>query len=174
MGDATSHRLRVRVACGTVPSIWGDYAMTQRIYNPHENEWDICTNLDPDAKPEDWDDDDDDYYFPHAPSTPRPASSSLQQPTTPSLLVHSLATLTPSRAPPSSVHPHSPTSQPSPAPYLMPSAPSLQSVRKWHNEHAEIYNEPSAASSLVIPDDLEDKIYYRYGFVDSGLPTELQ
>ena len=188
--DATSHRLRIRVTRGTVPSIWNDYAMTQRIYNPHENEWDICTDLDPDAKPEDWDDDDDDFYFPHAPS-PRPASPSSQQPTTPptssqqtssssqqptttSLLVHSLATLTPSRAPPSSVHPHSPMSQPSPAPYLTASAPSSQSVRQWHNEHAEIYNEPSAASSLVIQDDLEDKIYYRYGFVDSGLPTELQ
>ncbi|KIM88424.1 hypothetical protein PILCRDRAFT_3420 [Piloderma croceum F 1598] len=109
--DTTSYRLHIRVACGTVPSIWGDYAMTQRIYNPHENEWDICTELDPDAKPEDWDDNDDDYYFPHAPSTPQPASPSSQQPTTPltssqqtlsssqqptttSLLVHSLTTLT--------------------------------------------------------------------------------
>ena len=72
------------------------------------------------------------------------------------------------------MHPHSSTSRPLPAPYLMPSAPSLQSTRQWHNEHAEIYNEPSIASSLVIQDDLEDKIYYRYGFVDSGLPTELQ
>lgn len=175
--DVTGHRLRIRVARGTVPSIWGDYAMTQRRYNPHENEWDICTDLDPDAKPEDWDDDDDDddYYFPHAPSTPRPASPSSQQPPTPSPLVNSLATLTPSqRAPPPSVHPLSPTSHPSPSSYLTPSAPSSQSVRQWHNEHAEIYNEPSAASSLVVQDDLEDKLYYRYGFVDSGLPIESQ
>ena len=46
--------------------------------------------------------------------------------------------------------------------------------REHTHKHAKIYNEPSIASSLVIQDDLEDKIYYCYGFVDLGLPTELQ
>lgn len=41
-----------------VESIWGDYANSQKRYDSARDEWDLCTELDPKAVPEDIDDDD--------------------------------------------------------------------------------------------------------------------
>ena len=58
--DETGFCIQMRVSRQMVPDIWEQYTNTQRIYNSLTNDWDICTELDPDAAPEtdDWDEGD--------------------------------------------------------------------------------------------------------------------
>jgi len=125
------------------------------------------------------DDDFDEYYNPPdsfpRPSTPRPMTP--EQPTTSSSFVHipssptssHHATLSPPMQHPPSLTSPDLTSSPVVAP--LPSTP--QQPIQWHDEHAEFYNKTSPATTLSIHDDLEDRMYCRYGFVNSGLPSDL-
>ena len=45
-------RIRTRVFRGNVEDIWDHYADSQRRFNSIHNEWDICTEFDPEAHPE--------------------------------------------------------------------------------------------------------------------------
>jgi hypothetical protein len=53
--DVDGFRIRVRMNRGEVSTWWGGYSHSQKRYNSFENEWDICTEFDPDGRPEDED-----------------------------------------------------------------------------------------------------------------------
>jgi hypothetical protein len=56
----TGFRIRTRVPHRDVYEIWGRYANSQKRYDSLVDEWDICTEFDPDAIAPDYDDDEDD------------------------------------------------------------------------------------------------------------------
>ena len=51
-------KIRTYVTRSVVPGVWSSYADSQRWYNGHRNEWDLCVDLDPNARIED----DEEYY----------------------------------------------------------------------------------------------------------------
>ena len=178
--DETGFRIRTRVSRQMVPDIWSEYTNTQRTYNSLANEWDICTELDPDAAPEsfDSDEDNDDYYgievdsmpislpqadlpssFPaHHLITPAPHSPTSHQPA--AVTSHTLAPLAPSQQP---IAQSNITSAPSSS-----AAMPLQPLQ-WRIEHADNFNHPSTVSRLLIPDHTTETFHERYGFVDPGI-----
>ena len=193
--DDTGFRVRTRVDRAMVPDIWEQYTNSQRRFDSTLNEWDVCTELDPEAEPDIyWDDNDFDGMHvdsirpisPQAASTPpttlrqaslvpplatcdstTPAPSSPpRQPRTPSLVTPDLTMPVPS-----SPRSQQPTALSLVTPDSTEPAPFPQqlTVQHWRNEHAEIYGSPSTVSTLNINDQLPDILYERYGFVDPGL-----
>jgi len=181
----TGFRIRTRVSRQMVTDIWEQYTNTQRIYNSLTNDWDICTELDPDAPHEtaDWDEADFGMQVDSMPtSPPRMDSSShtILQPALPALPFvarDSLAPLPTTLQQPAVPAPHTlhqlavgtPAQSTAPAPVspaIMPT-PSQQVVR-WRNEHADNFNDPSTVSELSIPDHTIETLYERYGFIDPG------
>lgn len=162
-----------------VEDIWGTYTNSQRVFNSLDNEWDICTDLDADAKPEmDYKDDNSDsndcFYPPtsFSPVTPRPASpspaTSVDASAMPTLS-HQTA-LSPSVCQsllPASQYPPAPSSTSQVPPAAATAVPPMsQHPVQWYNKHAEMYSEPSAALILRIKDQLDDRIYHCYGFME--------
>jgi hypothetical protein len=68
------------MAAGRAKYIWGDYGSNQRRYDPFHNEWDLCSDFDPDDEPDEYDDDDDEDYddYPPVPQNFETASLSTE------------------------------------------------------------------------------------------------
>ncbi|KAG2131572.1 hypothetical protein BD769DRAFT_1666604 [Suillus cothurnatus] len=50
--------LRIRLIKAEVPSTWGNYSNSTRLYDSFRNEWDLCDQLDPTSTPDgDWEED---------------------------------------------------------------------------------------------------------------------
>jgi hypothetical protein len=61
--DVDGFRIRMRVNRGEVETWWGVYGNRKKRFNAFENEWDICTEFDPDDRAEeDFDDMDGDIF----------------------------------------------------------------------------------------------------------------
>jgi hypothetical protein len=172
--DDTGFRIRTRVDRAQVPDIWEQYTNSQRRFNSLLNEWDICTELDPEAEPEDIDDgygafDDMRVDTPTRAPTPLPGPTPPRAPT-PLPIIASPAPAPPHALtpPPCPASPRGPTSPPPSHQTTAPPATTLEKNLRWHNEHAETYDQPSTMSVLFFRDMLAEEIYYRYGFVDSG------
>jgi hypothetical protein len=50
--DIDGFRIRMRMNRGEVSTWWGKYVNTQKRYDAFENEWDVCTEFDPDGRPD--------------------------------------------------------------------------------------------------------------------------
>jgi hypothetical protein len=70
--DVDGFRIRTRANRGEVDQWWDTYGNSQKIYNAFRNEWDVCTEFDPDSTIDnEFDDDDDDGMWPEErPQTP--------------------------------------------------------------------------------------------------------
>jgi hypothetical protein len=70
--DVDGFRIRTRANRGEVDQWWDQYGNSQKIYNAFRNEWDVCTEFDPDSTIDNaFDDDDDDGMLPEErPQTP--------------------------------------------------------------------------------------------------------
>ncbi|KAF8588023.1 hypothetical protein K439DRAFT_1613787 [Ramaria rubella] len=52
------HRIRTQITRNYLNEHWDQYTKTQQIFNSYRNEWDLCTEFDPNAKPESYNDGD--------------------------------------------------------------------------------------------------------------------
>jgi hypothetical protein len=62
----TGIRMRTPISRSAVEQLWDAYSNEQRVFDWYYNEWDVCTEFDPDAKypdGDDLDDDLDDFYM---------------------------------------------------------------------------------------------------------------
>ena len=88
--DVGGFRIRTRMNRGAVGDWWAQYSNNQKIYNSCEDEWDVCTEFDPDGHPEIDDDDLDFVDIDIQPGTPPPPpyGSQSQPPPPPQSLWH--------------------------------------------------------------------------------------
>jgi len=135
-------RIRTRVFRGCVDTMWDGYAKSQRKFDSCRNEWDICTEFDPDARPDpDPDDNFSDYYGDANDNEDDGSLAYLPRAETP----------------------------PGPPPYtrsdvaLSPTVPP----NHWSEDLVNVYDEEPPHATLELP-ALSDMLYYRYGFDHSS------
>lgn len=72
----TDQRVRTLLTLGQAQVMWGSYGPNTRVYNDADDEWDLCSELDPNENSDDlihgWDDDDDEYPPRREPSVSPP------------------------------------------------------------------------------------------------------
>jgi hypothetical protein len=144
--DVDGFRIRTRVFRGCVETMWDGYAKSQRKFDSCRNEWDVCTEFDPDARPDpdpnpDPDDDTSDYY------------GDANDHENDGGLAYLPRSETPPGPPPYS---HSHTTPPSTVP-----------PNYWSEDLIQVYDEEPLHTSLELP-ALSDMLYYRYGFDHSS------
>lgn len=77
---ASDFRMRKLLSKREVDDVWSNYTNTQHQYDSFHNEWDICSELDPDAyAPNDEEDNDNDYFYGSDYDVSNPSSVHLQQ-----------------------------------------------------------------------------------------------
>jgi hypothetical protein len=148
----TGIRMRTQVYRAAVDQIWAGYSNKQRVFDWFHNEWDVCSEFDPDAKCPDGDDVDDDMVDfdmgnvidPH----PSPPISNLPA----NVMQAAASPLSPASLPAASCNEDNLTDTP----------PSLP---------ASSYDEDDSTdtlSSVVFVGGLLDILYERYGFLNPG------
>ena len=81
--DNTRFRLRTSVSRNAVEELWDRYSNSQRVYDSYYNEWDVCSEFDPDVDPPGVYDDDeglDDFYMGNTVDAPADPHSSVSIP----------------------------------------------------------------------------------------------
>jgi hypothetical protein len=135
-------RLRTQVSRRAVDQLWDRYSDKQRIYDWYHNQWDICTEFDPDAEyPDagsDYDDDTMDNVYMSDISESHP---------------HSSSSLPVSHSPPNSMQAASST---------LPLVSSPTALRDEPDSEDTVF-------SVVFSGGLIDLLYERYGFLNPGL-----
>jgi hypothetical protein len=148
----TGIRMRTQVSRAAVDQFWACYSNKQRVFDWYHNEWDVCTEFDPDAKypdGDDVDDDVDDFYMGDA-IDPQPNPHASMSPV--NVMQAAAPTLPLASLPAASYNEGDTTNTPSSLP-------------------AASYDEDDSTDTLfpvVFDGGLLDILYQRYGFLNLG------
>jgi hypothetical protein len=134
----TGVRMRTRVSRGAVGQFWSSYSNKQRVYDWFHNEWDVCSEFDPETKYPDGEDDDDDdfddFYMGNTNDVP-------------------LRILSASESPMNTMH----TTRPAPLVERQPTPPPIAT-----SDNMEVSWQVTFHAGLL------DLLYERYGFLNPG------
>jgi hypothetical protein len=158
------HRIRTQVPRTSVEDMFTLYGNGQRRFNSFFNEWDVCSEFDPteisDDLRDDWEEDTEDESFfviDMSISVPRFPADGSPPPTTvnPSVSVQEVENTLPS------------------ASSQLPADSNLNAFRSDLQAAFQAETTPNPSEgSILLPDDLPDILYHRYGVMDE--PSEVE